>query len=145
MFVFLFSKGSNLLDRAASRSSLDSHDTAHSETGLLEKLNRIVSIVRGVNTNDSETVVDAGIINSDNMQEVDELESDTIEEEVQNTFTPPESPSEYLRLLSRSESAGDANIIDKLQQNTKKNCSRSLQFSNEKNKQIDMDKTSPSK
>lgn len=36
--------------------------------------------------------------------------------DVNSTFKPPSSPSEY-RLLTRSESAGDANIIDKLQGN----------------------------
>lgn len=132
------------MDRAASRSSLDSHDATHSEPGLLEKLNRIVNIVRGVNTNESETV-DAAIINAEVQNEVEELETVENKEQVQSTFTTPESPSEYLRILSRSESAGDANIIDKLQQNAKKNCARSLQFNGEKEEQIQEDKTSPSK
>lgn len=131
------------MDRAASRSSLDSHDAPHSETGLLERFNRFVNIVRGGTTNEAETV-DAGIINNES-QYIEDLEADSNKDEVQNTFTPPESPSEYLRLLSRSESAGDANIIDKLQQNTKKNCSRSLQFHGEAKEECDTDKTSPSK
>lgn len=65
-------------------------------------------------------------------------------EQVDVNFSQPESPSEYLRLLSRSESAGDANIIDKLQQNTKKHCSRTLQFNGDQEDK-GSNKNSPSK
>lgn len=135
----------NLLDtadRAASRSSLDSHETVQSE-GIFDKFRtHIASIVKGANTNGSATSeLDSGVtqINLDS-DEVDP--GDTTEEPIK---VQPESPSEYLRILSRSESAGDANIIDKLQQNNKKNCSRSLQFNGEKeNEQVD-NKDSPTK
>lgn len=136
---------SNLLDtadRAASRSSLDSHEAISSE-GIFDRFRtHISSIVKGANANGSSTTeIDSGVtqINADS-DEVDP--GDPAEEPLK---LQPESPSEYLRILSRSESAGDANIIDKLQQNNKKNCSRSLQFNGEKEQDPKEHKESPTK
>lgn len=144
---FCYCLGSSLLDpgdRTASRSSLDSHDAVQTESGILEKITRVcVNIVRGTNSNESETVVDAPV---EQQNETDEVETEENQKEQINTSqTQPESPSEYLRLLSRSESAGDANIIDKLQQNTKKNCARSLHFNGDKEEEMQNEKTSPTK
>lgn len=115
-------------DRAASRSSLDSHETVQTESSVLEKFrSKVASIVKGGNLSDCEqTVTDSPVTTV----EEEEEEQQECKEESKNfkiNFTPPESPSEY-RILSRSESAGDANIIDKLQQNNRKNCSRVLNF-----------------
>lgn len=53
------------------------------------------------------------------------------ERTIQMTLTPPESPSDNLRILARSESfANDACILDKLQ-SIKKSCSRNLAFQEE--------------
>lgn len=47
------------------------------------------------------------------------------------SLTPPESPSDNLRILARSESfANDACILAKLQ-TTKKHCARNLAFQEE--------------
>lgn len=55
----------------------------------------------------------------------------TTERTLQMSLTPPESPSDNLRILARSESfANDACIVDKLQ-SIKKNCSRNLNFQEE--------------
>lgn len=121
-------------DRAASRSSLDSHETVQAESSVLEKFrSKVASIVKGGNLSDCEQSVTDSAVTT-----VEEEQQDVAEERVEENspkmspnlkinFTPPESPSEY-RILSRSESAGDANIIDKLQQNNRKNCSRVLNF-----------------
>lgn len=59
------------------------------------------------------------------------------------SLTPPESPSENLRVLARSESfANDARILDKLQ-SIRKPCARNLQFEEEEAE--DGSKSSPSK
>lgn len=123
---------------------MDSHDAVQTESGILEKITRVcVNIVRGTNSNEPETVVDAP---AEQQSESDEVETDENQKEQMNSNqTQPESPSEYLRLLSRSESAGDANIIDKLQQNTKKNCVRSLHFNGDQDEEVLSEKISPSK
>lgn len=129
------STGMSLLDhgdRAASRSSLDSHETVQAESSVLEKFrSKVASIVKGGNLTDCEesVVIDTAVTTVEEVQqecEIDE-EEETKANNLKINFTPPESPSEY-RILSRSESAGDANIIDKLQQNNRKNCSRVLDF-----------------
>lgn len=111
--------------------------------GIFDKFRtHIASIVKGANSNGSTaSEIDSGVtqINLDN-DEVDPV--DAPEEQIK---VQPESPSEYLRILSRSESAGDANIIDKLQQNNKKNCSRSLQFNGGKENEAVDHKESPTK
>ncbi|XP_066252860.1 DENN domain-containing protein Crag isoform X1 [Euwallacea similis] len=123
--------GSSLLDhtdKSASRSSLDSHEGASSEGGLLERFRRAANnIVKGSVKELAET------------EEPDGTVTEETEEKLAPTLFIQNSPSEC-RLLSRSESAGDANLIDKLQ-NTKKTCSRTLQF--EQNKQEDIN--SPTK
>lgn len=75
-------------------------------------------------------------------EEEDERNENGTEEQLNVNLTPPESPSDYMRLLSRSESANDASIIDKLQQTSRKNCSRSLQF---KSNEYEDSTLSPSK
>lgn len=113
--------GSSLLDtadRTASRSSLDSHE----DNSLLNKFKKMTNIVKGSLNSSEQSVKDV-------VQSEDEIEE---ENEKINNFTPPGSPSEC-RILSRSESAGDANIIDKIQQN-KKSCSRTLNFNGEAEK-----------
>lgn len=128
-------------DRAASRSSLDSHET---DTGILERISRVVNIVKGVNNNNTseQSVVDSAG-STEVLQARSESEEVDQEEGINVNFS--ESPSEYSRLLSRSESAGDANIIDKLQQNQiKKSCSRALHFNGEP-EPTDENKMSPSK
>lgn len=141
--------GMNLLDhgdRAASRSSLDSHETVQTESSVLEKFrSKVASIVKGGILTDCEPTVTDSIVTTTTTaatttveEEQQECDGDVEEEgspkittnNLKINFTPPESPSEY-RILSRSESAGDANIIDKLQQNNRKNCSRALTFSND--------------
>lgn len=111
-------------DRAASRSSLDSHEAIKEDNSLLEKFRKVASIVKG-SLNNLETVPDSGG-NNENGADSKEKSSEKAEEKLANNYISPDSPSEC-RLLSRSESAGDANIIDKLQ-NNKKACSRALQF-----------------
>lgn len=144
--------GSSLLDTAdrSSRLSLDSHEAVHSETSLLDKFrNHVASIVRGGSASVSEqsvtdsAVSSAGLLISGQTECEDVDTAESSEEQLNMNLTPPESPSEYLRLLSRSESANDASIIDKLQQNSRKNCSRVLQFNGEETD--DPTKTSPSK
>lgn len=110
--------GSSLLDhgdRAASRSSLDSHEAVQNDNSLLNRFRKVANIVRGSLNGSEQSVKDV----------VEQSEEDI----PTDNFPTPGSPSEC-RLLSRSESAGDANIIDKLQQNKKK-CSRTLQFNGE--------------
>ncbi|XP_022900538.2 DENN domain-containing protein Crag isoform X1 [Onthophagus taurus] len=141
---------SNLLDitdRAASRSSLDSHEATPSE-GFFEKFrHQIVNIVKGNVTNEADSSeVDSAVVNHSVLEQEDDLENVPEEEEEETIkLVQPESPSEYLRMLSRSESAGDANIIDKLQQNSKKNCARVLQFNGEGDQNCDDLKESPTK
>lgn len=104
--------GSSLLDvndRTTSRSSLDSHDAP-----VLVKLGN--NIVRDNISNGTDD-------DTEDMNENDDGK-------VKNLITP-ESPE--CRILSRMESAGDANILDKL---NKKNCSRSLLFNGEQNGRI---------
>ncbi|XP_065156643.1 DENN domain-containing protein Crag isoform X3 [Atheta coriaria] len=121
----------NLLDpgdRVASRSSLDSHEAVPVTDGVFDKIcTRVVSIVKGSASNGSEQT-DSGVSSRDT--EGDEGDFQEPIEDIHITFTPPESPAEYVRVLSRSESAGDALILDKLQQSNKK-CSRLLQFEEE--------------
>ena len=126
--------GSSLLDptdRTASRSSLDSHEAVQTDNSLLNKFRKMTNIIVKSSLNGSEQSV----------KDVVEQSEDEIVEKLNSHFTPPGSPSEC-RILSRSESAGDANIIDKLQQN-KKNCSRTLNFNGESNE--DSGKHSPGK
>lgn len=144
-------------DRAASRSSLDSHETVQAESSVLEKFrSKVASIVKGGTLSDCDQSVTDSIVSTveeEQQQEQEVVDEDEEEEcgspkvspnSLKINFTPPESPSEY-RILSRSESAGDANIIDKLQQNNRKNCSRVLNF-NGSNEQIeDSDRNSPGK
>lgn len=66
---------------------------------------------------------------TENVENCDKEESKLVVHEVSKSYLNSDSPSEC-RLLSRSESAGDANIIDKLQSN-KKTCSKSLPFNGE--------------
>lgn len=140
---YIFILGSSLLDnndRAASRSSLDSHET---ESGIIDKIYRVVNIFKGANSTSEQSVVDAVSVSEINPVQSDYEEQEneeSIKEQNEINFPQPESPSEYLRLLSRSESAGDANILDKLQQN-KKNCSRTLYFNGDEKD----NKNSPSK
>lgn len=131
--------GSSLLepgDRTASRSSLDSHEAVQSDNSFLNKFRKVAAnIVKGSLNGSEQSVKD---IVEQSEEETVENPTDETEEKL-NHFTPPGSPSEC-RILSRSESAGDANIIDKLQQN-KKNCSRTLDF----NGDGDSGKQSPGK
>lgn len=138
-------------DRAASRSSLDSHETVQAESSVLEKFrSKVASIVKGGNLSDCDQSVTDSIVTT--VEEEQQQEACEEEEEcspkmspnnLKINFTPPESPSEY-RILSRSESAGDANIIDKLQQNNRKNCSRVLNFNGSEQAE-DGDRNSPGK
>ncbi|KAF5279524.1 hypothetical protein FQR65_LT03346 [Abscondita terminalis] len=148
--------GSSLLDTTerSSRLSLDSHETVHNEVSLLDKFrNHFASIVRGGSANlPEQSVTDSTASNADLLvssqneeceEDVPEIPEEEQIDQMEETLAPPESPSEYLRLLSRSESANDASIIDKLQQNSRKNCSRMLQFNGEEAE--DPTKTSPTK
>ncbi|KAK4881396.1 hypothetical protein RN001_004715 [Aquatica leii] len=119
---------------------------------LLDKFrNHFASIVRGGGTNlPEQNVTDSAVSSTDLLiSSQNDCEEDTAEiteeqlDQMEEALAPPESPSEYLRLLSRSESANDASIIDKLQQNSRKNCSRVLQFNGEEGE--DPSKTSPTK
>lgn len=124
-------------DRATSRTSLDSHEAVQNETNILDKFRtKVASIVRGsLSMECDHSVTDSGVSAVEEEGEEEECNNKS-NESVQNniSFTPPESPSEY-RILSRSESAGDANIIDKLQNNSRKACSRSLHFTDEYDEQ----------
>jgi pentatricopeptide repeat protein len=123
--------GSSLLDptdRTASRSSLDSHEAVQPNNSLFTKFRKVANIVKGSLNGSEQSVKDVVEQSEDEIAETNSAE-DVVEEKLNNHFTPPGSPSEC-RILSRSESAGDANIIDKLQQN-KKNCSRTLNFNGE--------------
>ncbi|KAJ8979141.1 hypothetical protein NQ317_016760 [Molorchus minor] len=108
-------------------SSLDSHEAIREDNNLLDKFRKVASIVKGSFNGLEQTVVDGGENIED--ENFEEEASQSVEKKVVTNYISPDSPSEY-RLLSRSESAGDANIIDKLQ-NNKKPCSRSLQFNGE--------------
>lgn len=139
--------GSHLLDQRdinASRSSLDSHDI---EPGNFDRISRgVANIVKGVSHNPSEQSVVDAVESTDIIDVQNESEENDVKEnsELNVNLKKPESPSEYSRLLSRSESAGDANIIDKLQQTSKKMCSRVLQFNGGVSNE-DMKKSSPTK
>ncbi|XP_018574425.1 DENN domain-containing protein 4C isoform X2 [Anoplophora glabripennis] len=138
--------GSSLLDhtdRAASRSSLDSHEAIKEDNSLLDKFRKVASIVKGSLNNLEQSVPDTGV-NHENEINSEEKCSEKEEEKLANNYISPDSPSES-RLLSRSESAGDANIIDKLQNNTKKACSRALQFNGNEGKFVESGKNSPAK
>ncbi|XP_017770333.1 PREDICTED: DENN domain-containing protein 4C isoform X2 [Nicrophorus vespilloides] len=129
-------------DRVASRSSLDSHEAIQGDGGTLERMYKkcFVSIVKGA-TNGGSEQTDSTVSNV--QSESEEVDSQENIDAIHVAFTPPESPSENPRILSRSESAGDALIIDKLQQN-KKTCSRTLQFNGDEAFEKD-EKSSPSK
>ncbi|KAG5889364.1 hypothetical protein JTB14_009157 [Gonioctena quinquepunctata] len=120
--------GSSLLDHtdcAVSRSSLDSHEAIREDNTVL--LRRGTSIIKG-SLNGLEEV---DSLEAKGSEICDEEESVVIKEvQIEKKFVTPDSPSEY-RLLSRSESAADANLIDQIQINSKKNCSKALQFTNE--------------
>ncbi|ERL87686.1 hypothetical protein D910_05076 [Dendroctonus ponderosae] len=130
--------GSSLLDptdRSASRSSLDSHEGNTTEGSLLDKFRRVAnSIVKGSVKELVET------------EEPDGAVADASEENLEQSLFVQNSPSEC-RLLSRSESGGDANLIDKLQSTTKKACSRNLLFDPNLNGDAiaENDKNSPTK
>nr|CAH7749959.1 unnamed protein product [Callosobruchus chinensis] len=126
---FVLVDGSSLLDvgdRTASRLSLDSgNDTTIREDSILDKFRKVANIVKG-SLNGLEQVDGAG--ETEDEQEAEDNKKELVENGGGDSgFVGKESPSEY-RLLSRSESAGDANIIDKLQNNKKAPCSKSLQF-----------------
>lgn len=112
--------GSSLLDptdRSASRSSLDSHEGNPTEGSLLDRFRRVASsIVKG------------------SVKETEEPDGQVATDEQEKTLLKQNSPSEC-RILSRSESGGDANLIDKFQNTTKK-CSRNLQFEANKNGEV---------
>nr|XP_023017327.1 DENN domain-containing protein 4C isoform X2 [Leptinotarsa decemlineata] len=134
--------GSSLLDqtdRAISRSSLDSHEAIKEDSAYL--LRRGTSIIKG-SLNGLEEV--DGLEAKEN--EICDKEPVTHDEgQIEKKFLTPDSPSEY-RLLSRSESAADANLIDQIQIGNKKNCSKALQFSNrEPTEIVENGKNSPSK
>ena len=142
-FIVSFS-GSNLLDaidHAASRSSLDSHEAASSE-GIFDKFRtHVANIVKGFGVNGSEPTE-----NPPQLTDVDEIDiGDSEEAPVNVNVGKSDSPSEYLRILSRSESGGDADIIDKVQQNNKKNCSRILQFNGNDDQILENAKDFPTK
>ncbi|XP_060525748.1 DENN domain-containing protein Crag isoform X2 [Cylas formicarius] len=124
-------------DRTASRSSLDSHEGATTDGSLLDRFRRVAnSIVKG------------GGVRASELAESDETDArgggdDHDKTPTTNTYVSQESPSEC-RILSRSESAGDANLIDKLQNTTKKACSRALHFE-QNGDAVENGKTSPSK
>ncbi|KAJ3666052.1 hypothetical protein Zmor_001507 [Zophobas morio] len=127
--------GSSLLDptdRTASRSSLDSHEAVQTDNSLLNKFRKMTNIIVKSSLNGSEQSV-KDVVEQSEDEIVESNTDDVVEEKLNSHFTPPGSPSEC-RILSRSESAGDANIIDKLQQN-KKNCSRTLNFNGESNEE----------
>ncbi|KAJ8974260.1 hypothetical protein NQ317_008267 [Molorchus minor] len=98
------------------RSSLDSHEAIREDNNLLDKFRKVASIVKGSFNGLEQTVVDGGENIED--ENFEEEASQSVEKKVVAYYISPDSPSEY-RLLSRSESAGDANIIDKLQNNKK--------------------------
>lgn len=130
-------------DRAASRSSLDSHEAIKEDNSLLDKFRKVASIVKGSLNNLEQTAPDS-VGNMDNEVDGEEKSNEKAEEKLANNYISPDSPSEC-RLLSRSESAGDANIIDKLQNNNKKACSRALQFNGNDGKFTESGKNSPAK
>ncbi|XP_025833553.1 C-myc promoter-binding protein isoform X2 [Agrilus planipennis] len=148
--------GSSLLDTTerSSQLSLDSHEAVQTEASLFDRLRtHVANIVRGVeNTTAEKTGNNAPLEITNEIEEdvvTNGLETVASEEDLKSASLPiPSSPSEYMRLLSRSESANDANILDKLQQNNKKSCSRNLQFDgndDEQDQDDDPNKLSPSK
>ncbi|CAH1118858.1 unnamed protein product [Phaedon cochleariae] len=121
--------GSSLLDqtdRAISRSSLDSHEAIREDNNYL--LRRGTSIIKG-SLNGLEEVDGVDGVVEDSVDQNCDREKSKVEanDQINSKFVSPDSPSEY-RLLSRSESAADANLIDKIQINNKKSCSKSLRF-----------------
>lgn len=108
------------MGRVASRSSLDSHEAIRDDNSIFEAFRRAASsIVRG-SLNGLEQVDSSENINNTDSND------ETLRTVVEHHKSIMEGTSEY-RLLSRSESAGDANIIDKLQNSGIK--SKSLPFS----------------
>ncbi|XP_056633032.1 DENN domain-containing protein Crag isoform X2 [Diorhabda sublineata] len=144
-------------DRTISRSSLDSHEAIKEDHP--PPLKRGTSIIKG-SLNGLEEVDALETINGDEEEEnnLTLVENQNFEEgdlectEVEhreNNIPTPDSPSEH-RLLSRSESAADANLIDQVQINNKKSCSKVLQFNNgtdekEEPEERENGKTSPGK
>ncbi|XP_072394333.1 DENN domain-containing protein Crag isoform X1 [Diabrotica undecimpunctata] len=135
--------GSSLLDqtdRAISRSSLDSHEAIREDHPPL--LRRGTSIIKGslngleevdgletINGNEQEEEQEAEVTLKQN-GDIEEEEQSTEKEQTEKKIVPtPDSPSEY-RLLSRSESAADANLLDQIQANNKRSCSKALNFNN---------------
>ncbi|GLV31716.1 Calmodulin-binding protein related to a Rab3 GDP/GTP exchange protein [Carabus blaptoides fortunei] len=142
----------NLLDQTdrMSRSSLDSHETTNTiETGMFDRFrSKVTSIVRSGNNDGvdagsaltSAGLLISGIIGMDASE--DAAKATPTERALNMSLTPPETPSENLRILARSESfANDARILDKLQ-SIRKPCARNLQFDEETE---DGSKSSPSK
>lgn len=135
ILFFLYSSGSSLLDpadRTASRSSLDSHEALPVDNSFLNKFRKVANIVKNNLNGSNQSMPDLVEKTEQEEGQNGSNEEEDAEEVGENQFVPPphqRSPSEC-RMLSRSESAGDANIIDKLQQNNnnKKNCARTLTF-----------------
>lgn len=110
------------MDRVASRSSLDSHEAIR-EDSILERFKRVASIVRGSLTSLEQ------VENVDTTDSNEEKSDTAVETHKTNNFNNSNEVAPEYRLLSRSESAGDANIIDKLQNSNIKSCSKALPFS----------------
>lgn len=127
------------MDRVASRSSLDSHEAVR-EDSIFERFRRVASIVRG-SLNGLEQVDTAD--NTDNTDSNEEPANEEVEHQKTNNFNASTEGTPENRLLSRSESAGDANIIDKLQNSGIKTCSKALSFSEPETEEND--NCSPSK
>ncbi|KAL1505338.1 hypothetical protein ABEB36_004927 [Hypothenemus hampei] len=126
-------------DRSASRSSLDSHEFVSTDASLLDKFRRVANsiIVKGAV---KELVEDGNEVDGTTTLPSVETEEEKLDPPLYNKNSPSEC-----RILSRSESAGDANLIDKLQNTTKKNpCSKTL-FEQEKPAYEENDNVSPTK
>lgn len=132
------------MDRVASRSSLDSHEAVREDSSILEKFRRVASIVRG-SLNGLEHV--DNVENVDNVDSNEEKSNTIIENQKTKNFNTSTDGTPEYRLLSRSESAGDANIIDKLQSSGIKSCAKSLPFNEgyTEPETEDNEKDSPSK
>lgn len=125
--LFLGSSLLDQMDRVASRSSLDSHEAIREDNNsLLERFRRVASIVRG-SLNGLEQA--GSIENIDNVDSNEDKPITIVEHQKPSHFNTSTESAPENRLLSRSESAGDANIIDKLQNSSIKTCSKSLLFS----------------
>lgn len=89
-----------------------------------------------------DTIIILFCVNILGLDSGDEISSSAAERALNMSLTPPESPSDNLRILARSESfANDAGILDKLQA-IKKPYSRALDFQEEGE---DGSKASPTK